>query len=125
MIRDRYLFYLAPLLLIATAAALADRFPVRGIVGATAFFAATVAFADFHRVAASALDSPESVLNGVIHDVSPGLPPGVFVALCGVLIGAICLGARAAPAPGGDARRHRPASSPSAGARPATRSSGC
>ena len=91
VIRGRYLFYVAPILLIATAAALVGRFPVRGLVGASAFFAATVAFADFHRFPGIYLDSAESVLNGVIRDVSPGLPPGVFVALCGVLIGAICL----------------------------------
>ena len=91
VIRGRYLFYVAPILLIATAAALVGRFPVWGLVGASAFFAATVAFADFHRFPGIYLDSAESVLNGVIRDVSPGLPPGVFVALCGVLIGAICL----------------------------------
>ena len=82
VIRGRYLFYVAPILLIATAAALVGRFPVRGLVGASAFFAATVAFADFHRFPGIYLDSAESVLNGVIRDVSPGLPPGVFVALC-------------------------------------------
>jgi len=91
VIRGRYLFYVAPILLIGTAAALIGRFPVWGLVGASAFFAATVAFADFHRFPGIYLDSAESVLNGVIRDVSPGLPPGVFVALCGVLIGAICL----------------------------------
>jgi hypothetical protein len=31
------------------------------------------------------------VLNGVIHDESAGLPAGVFVAVCGVLLGLICL----------------------------------
>ena len=99
VIRGRYLFYVAPILLIATAAALAGRFPVWGLVGASAFFAATVAFADFHRFPGIYLDSAESVLNGVIRDVSPGLPPGVFVALCGILIGAICLALVRLPRP--------------------------
>jgi hypothetical protein len=91
VIRGRYIFYVAPILLVAAAAALAGRFPVWGVVGATAFFAITVAFANLHRYPGIYLDSSESVLNGVIRDLSPGLPPGIFVAVCGVLIGAICL----------------------------------
>jgi Dolichyl-phosphate-mannose-protein mannosyltransferase len=91
VIRDRYLFYLAPLLLCASAAALLGRLPLWGIVGAAAFFSVTVAFADFTPVRGVALDSAESVLNGVIHDESAGLPAGVFVAVCGVLLGAICV----------------------------------
>ena len=52
VIRDRYLFYLAPLLLIATAACLnEERLPLAGIAGVTAFFAATAALADFPPVA--------------------------------------------------------------------------
>src|SRR4029450_4074730 len=47
VIRDRYLFYIAPLLLVASAAALLGRLPIWGIVGATAFFAVTVAVAGF------------------------------------------------------------------------------
>jgi hypothetical protein len=91
VIRDRYLFYIAPLLLVASAAALLGRLPIWGIVGATAFFAVTVAFAEFKPVAGVALDSAEAVLNGVIHDESAGLPAGIFVAVCGVLLGAICI----------------------------------
>jgi hypothetical protein len=92
VIRDRYLFYLAPLLLLATATCLGEeRLPVAAIAAATAFFAATVAFADFEPAAGLRVDSAQSVLNGVIHDESAGLPAGVFVALCGVLLGAICL----------------------------------
>lgn len=97
--RTRYLFYLAPLLLLATAAALGRRLPVRGIVGATAFFAITVAFAGLPRVNGVALDAAEAVLFGIIRDVSPGLPPGVFVALCGIALGAVCLAFRRLPAP--------------------------
>jgi Dolichyl-phosphate-mannose-protein mannosyltransferase len=99
--RTRYLFYLAPLLLLATAAALgAGRPPIRGVVGATAFFAATVSFAGLPRVGGVALDSAEAVLFGVIRDLSPGLPPGVFVALCGVALGILCLAFVRLPAPG-------------------------
>ena len=92
VIRDRYVFYVAPLLLVATALCLREeRLPLAGMGGATAFFVVTAPFADFTPVAGLLVDSPESVLNGVIHDESAGLPAGVFVAVCGVLIGAICL----------------------------------
>ena len=60
-------------------------------------FAATAVFADFAPVAGLWVDSPESVLNGVIHDQSGGLPAGVFVALCGVVLGVICLGLALVP----------------------------
>ncbi len=100
VIRDRYAFYLAPLLLLATAACLREeRLPLPGIAAATVFFAATVALADFEPVAGLWVDSPQSVLNGVIHDESAGLPAGVFVAVCGVLLGAICLGLAWIPRP--------------------------
>ncbi len=93
VIRDRYLFYLAPLLLLATALCLGQpRLPHAGIAAVTAFFAATAVFADFSPVAGLWVDSPESVLNGLIHDQSGGIPAGVFVALCGAALGGICLG---------------------------------
>jgi hypothetical protein len=98
VIRDRYLFYLAPLLLLATAVCLLqERLPLVGIAAVTVVFAATAVFADFAPVAGLWVDSPESVLNGVIHDQSGGLPAGVFVALCGVVLGLICLGLALVP----------------------------
>lgn len=99
VVRDRYVFYLAPLLLIATGAALQERLPLVGIAAATIFFAATVAFADFPRVAGISVDSPAAAINDTIRDESAGLPPGVFVALCGVLLGAICIGLVWVPRP--------------------------
>jgi hypothetical protein len=100
VVRDRYLFYLAPLLLLATAVCLMqERLPLWGIAATTAVFAATVVFADFAPVAGLWVDSPVSVLNEVIHDLSGGLSAGVFVALCGVLIGVICLGLSLIPRP--------------------------
>jgi hypothetical protein len=99
VIRDRYLFYIAPLLLVATAAALVGRLPVWGLVGSTAFFAVTVAFAEFRAVSGILVDSAATVLNGVLRDISPGLPPGVFVAVCGIVLGAICVGLRWLPRP--------------------------
>ena len=100
VIRDRYVFYLAPLLLLGSATCLLQqRLPLLWIAGAAAFFAATAAFADFNPVAGLWVDSPESVLNGVIHDESAGLPAGVFVAVCGVLLGVICLALAWLPRP--------------------------
>jgi hypothetical protein len=96
--RTRYLFYLAPLLLTASAAALCERLSTWGLAGATAFFAAGAAFAGLPRVNGVALDSAEAVLFGVIRDISPGLPPGIFVALCGVALGAVCLARARLPA---------------------------
>ena len=100
VIRDRYLFYLAPLLLLATAVCLfQERLPLAGIAALTVFFSATAAFADFAPVAGLWVDSAESVLNGLIHDQSGGLPAGVFVALCGAVLGLICLGLAFVPRP--------------------------
>jgi len=100
VIRDRYVFYLAPLLLLASAAGLAgERLPLAGIAAATVFFAATAVFADFTPTAGLWVDSPESVLNGVIHDESGGLPAGVFVALCGAVLGVIALALVFVPRP--------------------------
>lgn len=92
VIRDRYLFYLAPLLLLATVVCLLqERLPLVGIAAVTVVFAATAVFADFAPVAGLWVDSPASVLNDLIHGHSGGLPAGVFVALCGVVLGVICL----------------------------------
>ena len=63
-----------------------------GIAAVTVAFAATAVFVDFAPVAGVWVDSPESVLNGLIHRESGGLSAGVFVALCGALLGVICLG---------------------------------
>ncbi len=100
VIRDRYLFYLAPLLLLASAVALfQERLPLTGIAAVTVFFAATAVFADFAPRPGIWVDSPQSVLNGLIHDNSGGLPAGVFVALCGAALGAICLALALVPRP--------------------------
>jgi hypothetical protein len=92
VIRDRYLFYLAPLLMLGSVVCLLqERLPLVGIAGMTVVFAATAIFADFAPVAGLWVDSPQSVLNDLIHDQSGGLPAGVFVALCGAVLGLICL----------------------------------
>jgi hypothetical protein len=100
VIRDRYLFYLAPLLLLATAVCLfQEHLPLAGIAAMTVFFSVTAIFADFAPVAGLWVDSPESVLNDLIHDQSGSLSPGVFVALCGVVLGAVCFALVLVPRP--------------------------
>ncbi len=100
IIRDRYLFYLAPLLLLASAVCLFQaRLPLIGIAAVTVFFAGTAVFADFTPIPGIWVDSPQAVLNGLIHDNSGALPAGVFVALCGAALGAICLALALVPRP--------------------------
>jgi hypothetical protein len=92
VVRDRYLFYLAPLLLIPAIAAVLERRPPRlGLAAATAYFAGTAWLADLPPRAGLWVDSPESVLNGAIHDQSGSLSAGTFVAFCGAVVGAILL----------------------------------
>jgi hypothetical protein len=63
-VKDRYLFYVAPLLLLATAAALVDRrVPTAGLLAATAFFVLTVGWESFEPVFGINLDSPASALH--------------------------------------------------------------
>ncbi len=98
--RDRYVFYLAAPLLVATGVCLQGRrLPLAGIAAATVFFSATAALADFKPVPGLQVDSAEAVLNGIIHDQSAGLSAGVFVAVCGALLGVICLALAWAPRP--------------------------
>jgi hypothetical protein len=63
-VKDRYLFYVAPLLVLATAAALVDRrVPTAGLLAATAFFVLTVGWESFEPVFGINLDSPASALH--------------------------------------------------------------
>ena len=82
-IRSRYLFYVAPVLLLPMVRALNDaRLPVVALAGVTAFVAATVAAHDFPKVPGLYVDAPEAVLNGAIRD-SGG---GTFVAVAAVVL---------------------------------------
>jgi hypothetical protein len=68
-IRSRYLFYLVPPLLVATACALAEgRLHRRALAGVTAFAAITVLAHGFPRVPGLYVDAPDAVLNDVIQD---------------------------------------------------------
>jgi hypothetical protein len=82
-IRGRYLFYVAPLLLIATARLLEERRVPRGaLAGVTIFFAVTVLAHDFPRIAGLYVDAPVAVLNDAIQN-SGGAP---FVALLAIVL---------------------------------------
>jgi len=92
MVRDRYLFYVVPLLLIGAAAALrsADRrFVALGVALVTIFFAATAAQLPFTVYAGIWVDSPASVLNELLIEQSGELGTGTFVALLGLFTGLV------------------------------------
>ncbi len=90
IVRDRYLFYVVPLLLIGTAAALEGARRRQVAIGAglvTALFAATAAQLPFTTYPGVWVDSPASVLNDVLAEQSGELGTGTFVALLGLLLG--------------------------------------
>ncbi len=92
VVRDRYLFYVVPLLLIGAAAALrsVDR---RGVaVGAAVvaiLFAATAAQLPFTVYPGVWVDSPASVLNELLIEQSGALGTGTFVAFLGLFTGLV------------------------------------
>lgn len=90
VVRDRYLFYVVPLLLVGSAAALrgASRWHIAvGALLMTALFASTVSGLDFATVPGISVDSPPKVLNDILSDHSGGLATGTFVAVVGLLLG--------------------------------------
>ena len=92
IVRDRYLFYVVPLLLVGTAKALETRAWRRVAVGAAAvtiFFAATVHWLDLPTGTAYWVDSPERIVNGNLADQSGSLSTSAFAALAGGLLGAV------------------------------------
>jgi hypothetical protein len=91
-VRDRYLFYVVPLLLAATAAALSTARARDVAIGAgavTVFFAATAATLSFETFTGVWIDSPASVLNDLLIEQSGGLGTGAFVALLGLFVGIV------------------------------------
>jgi hypothetical protein len=101
VVRDRYLFYVVPLLLIGSGAALLGLPRRHAAIGAgllTLFFAATVPLLEFTTFAGVWVDSPARVLNDVLIEQSGGLGTGTFVALLGLFLGiALVLGVLLAP----------------------------
>jgi hypothetical protein len=93
VVRDRYLFYVVPILLIGAAAALHSVERRREIAVGTALvamlFAATAAQLPFTVYQGVWVDSPASVLNELLIEQSGGLGTGTFVALLGLFTGLV------------------------------------
>jgi hypothetical protein len=88
VVRDRYVFYLVPLLLAGTAALLRERRrPWIAPVALTLLFAATVHWLPLPPVTGLWVDSPTRVLNDLIARESGSLSPAAFVAWTGLLLG--------------------------------------
>ena len=101
IVRDRYLFYVVPLLLVGTAAALASAPRKPLAIAATCvvfFFAATASVLDLEPFVGLNVDSPVTVLNDLLGDLSGELGTETFVALAALVIGAaLVLGVLFAP----------------------------
>jgi hypothetical protein len=94
IVRDRYLFYVVPLLLIGAAAALHSVETKRVAVGAAVvavFFAATASQLPFTVYEGVWVDSPASVLNELLIEQSGELGTGTFVALLGLFTGLVAV----------------------------------
>jgi dolichyl-phosphate-mannose-protein mannosyltransferase len=92
VVRDRYLFYVVPLLLVATGAALSGaprRLVAAGAAVVTVFFAATVPLLEFVVRRGVWVDSPATVLNEPLIEQSGSLGTGTFVALVGLFLGLV------------------------------------
>ena len=88
VVRDRYLFYIAPLLLLGTVAGL-TRTPRRHLAAgsalATILFAATASQLPFTTKVYP--DAPTSIVNRFLVELSGPIATGTFVALGGLLVG--------------------------------------
>jgi hypothetical protein len=95
---DRYLFYVAPLLSVATLAAVRQpRGLWPAVAGTTAFFVATVYWLELPRFRGLWTNSPARFLNGTLADRAESLHMGTaaFVALLAVLLaGLVALAVR-------------------------------
>jgi hypothetical protein len=88
VVRDRYLFYVVPLLFVGTAALLREqRRPWLAPAALTLFFAATVHWLELPAVTGLWVDSPSRVLNDLIAAQAGSLSPQAFVAWMGLLFG--------------------------------------
>ncbi len=91
VVRDRYLFYVVPLFLVGTAAALtgAARKALAAAAGClAALVAASVVLLDFEVFDGLNVDSPGAVVNELLADLSGSLSTGAFAALGALVLGA-------------------------------------
>jgi hypothetical protein len=92
LVRDRYLFYVVPLVTAAAAAALVQRPPGGILVAAcTAVFVLFVPAYEFPVVEPFTVDSPVALLNERIVELAGSLSPGTFVAAAVLLLAAAFL----------------------------------
>jgi hypothetical protein len=101
VVRDRYLFYIVPLLLVGTAAAFSSAARKSLAIAGTCvvvFFSATAAALDLEPFAGLNVDSPVSVLNDRLDSLSGTLGTETFAALAALVLGgALVLGLLLAP----------------------------
>jgi hypothetical protein len=87
-VRDRYVFYVVPLLLAGTAALLVEaRRPWLAPAAVTVLFASTVHWLAFPRVQGVWVDAPTRVLNDLLARQAGELSTQSFVAAAGALLG--------------------------------------
>jgi hypothetical protein len=91
-VKDRYFFYVAPLLFLATACALDDRPRLAGLLGVGSFFVLTVGLEKFEGVHGVNIDSPASATHEALtrfgNDV--GMSPSDMITIAGgVLVAAL------------------------------------
>jgi hypothetical protein len=92
LIRDRYLFYVVPLFLVAAAAALTERRerPVLlGVAAMTALMAGASVGLAYTTFPGISVDSPVSILNETLAEQAGSLGPGTFVAIGMLLVGLV------------------------------------
>ena len=92
-VKDRYLFYIAPLLFLASACAFHDPRPrvvAFGVLGVTALFVLTVGLHDFAPVFGVNVDSPASATHEALvrYGNDLGIAPADLLAIVGGLTGA-------------------------------------
>jgi hypothetical protein len=89
-VHDRYLFYLVPLLLVGTAAALGEgrrRSTALAAGALTAWFAATAPLLDYSTPKGYLVDSPGRIFGDTLREQAGSLGTGTFVALASLCVG--------------------------------------
>lgn len=91
-IRDRYLFYVVPLLLAATAAALSEGRRWVTVAGAgivAGLFAATASLVPYDTPHGYLVDAPGAIVNDFLRGEAGSFGTGSFVAFAGLLLGLV------------------------------------